>query len=401
MKKTIMSLIIADDSIDKFYFSNKILIDQLLKKFTNIHLLNLYNFKIFTKKETIKLDINLPKEIKVINFEKSDEFKKFCSKYKIVSISFISKDLTDFKIQYLLKKNKIKMIMIMYFSQIGNKMTVDVSLSRAIIARKHYFNKGFYHLFRLLTVLNIFPKIDLLFESNLEIVNFIKNSRSNKIEKYLPFLKISYFREVLPINSIYFDNVNILKQKKTPENNNIIYVDTHFDHPDRTTREGKVNPANQEIFYKNLKIFLEKVSNVYEKPVIIAKHPANKLNNKFYESFEVSKIPTNEAIYDSELVIFTVSSAILSAVLLKKKIINIKSMLLGRYLLNMNRQYIESLGLVSFDIDNDIFLEKKSLDLELKNSIKNYDNYINNKLTLDGNNSPTKKITDVIYDRFF
>ena len=67
----------------------------------------------------------------------------------------------------------------------------------------------------------------------------------------------------------------------------------------------------------------------------------------------------------------------------------------------MNRQYTESLGLVSFDIDKDIFLEKKSLDLELKNSIKNYDNYINNKLILDGNNSPTKKIPDVIYDRFF
>ena len=143
MKKKIICLITADENINKFYLSNKILIDQLLKKFTNIYILNLYNLKIFTKKETIKLDRNLPKEIKVVNFEKSDEFKKFCSKYEIVSISFISKDLTDFKIQYLLKKAKIKLIMIMYFSQIGNKMTVDVSLSRVIIARKHYFNKGF------------------------------------------------------------------------------------------------------------------------------------------------------------------------------------------------------------------------------------------------------------------
>ena len=289
----------------------------------------------------------------------------------------------------------------MYFSQIGNKMTVDVNLSKVITARKHYFNKGFYHFFRILTILNIFPKIDLLFESNLDIINFIKNSRSNKIEKFIPFLKLSYFKEVLPINSIYFDYINILKQIKIPENKNIIYVDTHFNHPDRTTREGEVSQSNQETFYKNLQIFLEKVSEVYQKPIIVAKHPANKLNNKFYDSFETSKIPTNEAIYDSELVIFTVSSAILNAVLLKKKIINIKSKLLGGYLLNMNRQYIKSLGLVSFDIDKDIFLEKTSLDLELKNSIKNYDDYINNKLTLDGNNSPTKKIPDVIYDRFF
>ena len=401
MKKSIMSLIATIEDVDKFYQSNKILIDGLLKKFENIYILNLYNLKIFTKKSLIKANGNLPKEIKIINFKKSDEFKKFCSQYKIVSISFISKDLTDFKIQFLLKKNKIKLIMIMYFSQIGNNMTIDVSLSKAIIARKHYFNKGFYHFFRILTIINIFPKIDLLFESNLDIINFIKNSRSNKIEKYFPFLKLSYFRQVEPINSIYFDNINILKQNKNPETKNIIYVDTHFDHPDRTSREGKVNRINQETFYKNLKIFLEKISNIYQKPLIVAKHPSNRSVNKFYDSFEISKIPTNEAIYDSEIVVFTVSSAILNAVLLKKKIINITSMLLGEYLQNMNRQYVKSLGLVSFDIDKDIFLEKKSLNLKLENSIKNYNKYINNKLILDDDKSPSKKIPDFIYKKFF
>ena len=64
-----MSLIIADVNIDKFYFSNKILINQLLKKFTSIYILNLYNLKIFTKKEPIKLNGNLPKEINIIDFK--------------------------------------------------------------------------------------------------------------------------------------------------------------------------------------------------------------------------------------------------------------------------------------------------------------------------------------------
>tara|TARA_B100000315_G_C14521125_1_gene561584 strand:- start:141 stop:1331 length:1191 start_codon:yes stop_codon:yes gene_type:complete len=396
-----MSLITANENVDKFYLSNKILIDQLLKKFTNIYILNLYNLKIFTKKESIKCNTNLPKEIKIINFKNSDELKKFSTQYKIISISFIGKNLTDFKIQYFLKKINIKLIMIMYFSQIGNKMTIDVSIKNAVVARKHYFNKGFYHLFRILTILNIFPKIDLLFESNLEIINFIKNSRSKKIEKYLPFLKISYFKEVLPVNSIYFDSINILKQKKMPENKHIVYIDTHFDHADRTSREGEVNQINQEIFYNYLKIFLQKISKIYQKPIIIAKHPANKSNNKFYDFFEISKIPTNEAIFDSELTVFTVSSAILNAVFLKKKIINISSMLLGGYLQNMNRQYVKSLGLVSFDIDKDISLEKKLLDSELKKSVENYDQYINNKLILDGNNSPSKKISDIINERFF
>ena len=109
-------MVVTTEDIDKFYISNKILIDGLLKKFKNIYILNLYNLKIFTKKKLIKSYENLPKEINIINFKKSDEFKQFCSKYKIISITFISKDLTDFKIQFLLKKNKIKLIMIMYFS---------------------------------------------------------------------------------------------------------------------------------------------------------------------------------------------------------------------------------------------------------------------------------------------
>lgn len=59
------------------------------------------------------------------------------------------------------------------------------------------------------------------------------------------------------------------------------------------------------------------------------------------------------------------------------------------------------MGLVSFDIDKDISLEKKLLDSELKKSVENYDQYINNKLILDGNSSPSKKISDIINERFF
>ena len=401
MKKKIISLVLAQEDVDRFYLTNKILIDQLLKKFTNIYILNLYNLKIFSKKKLIICNINIPKEVRIINFERLDELNKFCSQYQNISISFVGKNLPFFKIQYLLKKLNFKLIMIMYYSQIGNQMIIDVNIKKALVAKKHYYEKGFYPLFRLLTILNIFPKIDLLFESNLETINFIKNSRSKKIEKFLPFFKISYFKDVLPVNSIYFDSINILKQKKASKNKNILYIDTHFDHPDRTSREGKLDQANQEVFYNSLKVFLEKISEVYQKPIIVAKHPSNKLNNKFYDTFETSKIPVNEAIFDCELAIFSASSAILNAVILKKKIVSISSVLLGKYLQNIIEQYVKSLKLVSFSIDEDISLEKKVLDLKLNDSIKNYDEYINNKLLLDGNNSPSKKISDVIYERFF
>ncbi len=401
MKKKIISLIIAQENIENIYISNKILIEQLLKQFAEIYILNLYNLKIFTKKNIVITPKNLPSEIKIINFKDSNEFKKFNIYHEIISILFIGKNPKYFKIHYLLKKFNIKLIMIMNLSQIGNKLSADIKLKYLLKAYQNYFDKGFYHLFRIFTVLNIFPKIDLLFESNSEVINYIKNSRSNKIEKLLPFLKIGYFREVIPVNSIYFDYMNILKKNKISKNNYITYIDTHFNHPDRTSREGKIKQLDQDNFYNKLKIFLKNISSIYKKNIIITKHPNNNSSHNFYQSFEISKIPTNEIIVESEIAIFTVSSAILNGVILKKKIININSSLLGDYMQNIAKQYVKYLGLVSYNIDKDILLKKETLEINLNKSIKNYDEYIEKKLIIDGNNMSSKKITGTIHKNFF
>ena len=400
MKKKIISLITDQENIKNIYISNKILIDQLLKKFKKIHILNLYNLKIFSEKKKIILPKKLPGGLKIINFKNSYEFGKFNNCHEIISILFIGKDPRYFKIHYLLKKYKIKLIMIMNLSQIGNKLSSDIKFKYLFKAYQNYYYKGFYYLFRMFTILNIFPKIDLLFESNSEIINYIKNSRSNKIEKLFPFFSISYYREVIPVNSVYFDSIKNLK-KKNLKANYITYVDDIFDHPDRISREGKVNKVIQDNFYNNLQRFLINISSIYKKKIIIAKHPRNESTHNFYKSFKISKIPTNETIFKSEIVIFSVSSAILYGVILKKKIININSEYLGEYLQNMGKQYVRSLGLISFNIDREIVLNKEILEMNLCKSIKNYSEYINKKLMLDGDIEPVKKITETIYKKFF
>jgi hypothetical protein len=181
----------------------------------------------------------------------------------------------------------------------------------------------------------------------------------------------------------------------------IIYVDTHFDHPDRLTREGKMDTNKQNQFYENLSIFLKKISHTYDMPVKIAKHPGNQSNHNFYKSFEITKNDTDQEIYESDIIIYTLSSAVLNAVMLKKKIINIQSKLLGDYLGNINRQYSESLGLVSFDIDKVCNLDKSKLDLDLEKSKLNYNNYINFKLNPDGANLSCKKISEILISKFF
>lgn len=400
MKKKIISFITTAENIDIFYFSNKFLIDELLKKFINVYILNLYYLKNFNKKKNI-ISTKFPKNINVIIFKSSDEFKKFNTYHEIISILDIGKDLSFFRIHYLLKIFNIKLIMIMNLSQIGNKMTIDLNWKYLFKAYKNYLNKGFYQIFRILTIINIFPKIDLLFESNLEIINYIQNSRSKRIENLIPFLRISYFKQVVPINSVYFDHLNILKKNKIPKKKHLVYIDTHFDHEDRTSREGNVKQADRDIFYDNLSLFLKKISHIYQKPVIICKHPNNKSTHKFYESFQISKISTFEAIYDSEIAIFTVSSAILNAVIMRKKIIHVNSKLLGDYFNNIGKQYVDSLGIFTFDIDNNLYIKKNILDTKLNQAIKNYNTYISTKLMIDKRNSPLKKITETINKKFF
>ena len=401
MKNKIVFFLVAEESPEKIYKGNDLLINELLKKFDYVYILNLFNLKIFSKKKKFQDKEKVNDRVLIINFKDNNDFKNFALKKEIIAIFIIGKDLSYFNIHYQIKKFNIKLIMIMNQSQIGNKMTVDLNIKYLFKAHKHYFIKGFYHLFRLMTVLNIFPKINLLFESNKEIQKFIENSRSKKIEKFLPFLKLSYFNEVISVNSIYFDKMNLFYNDNFKEKEQIIFVDTHFDHPDRLTREGSVDIEMQNIFYQNLEFFLRQLSKVYNRPVKISKHPNNNSNHDFYKSFEISNMGSDYEIFCSDIVVYTLSSAILNAVMLKKKIINLRSKLLGDYLENINRQYAQSLGLVSFNIDKKHNLNKNDLDFELEKSISNYENYINNKLMADGENLSCKKITETILARFF
>ena len=136
-------------------------------------------------------------------------------------------------------------------------------------------------------------------------------------------------------------------------------------------------------------------------PVKISKHPSNNSSHKFYRSFEISQINTDQEIFDSEITVFTVSSAVLNAVFFKKKIINIKSKLLGDYLQNISNQYVKNLGLISYDIDKYQNIKRDELDKKLNDSIKKYENYINYKLVGDGNNLSHVKITETILYKFF
>ena len=106
-----------------------------------------------------------------------------------------------------------------------------------------------YYFFRILTILDYFPKIDYFFQSDIDVINNIKNGLSKKIDNFFNSKKISYYRNIIKVNSKSFDYIKD-KKLKSKSKKFIIYVDIPLDHPDRTTREGSVSPEMKKNFIK-------------------------------------------------------------------------------------------------------------------------------------------------------
>ncbi len=396
IKKKSFGIICSTEDYEKFYNQNKELFVQLSIKFKKIYMINVYNLMFRTQPKIIKNTSILPKNFIIKNFYNSFDFLKFFKKKDFVAIQYLSKNPDFFKIFFLIKLAKIKNIQIMNLGNFGNKITFSFNKKNPF-AFKHFYIKGFYYVFRLLNLVNIFPKIDILFESNTAIINSIKNGFSRKFENKFPKLKISYFRKVVKVNSIHYDYFVKSKFTKKKTFSKILFIDVPFDHPDRILREGKANDGDSKIFYTKLKVFLENLSKAYKSKIIIGLHPSTKNKSHFFSSFFISKQKTIDLIKKCEIIVVTHSSLIPLAALYKKKIISINSSLLGDYHNNLIKKYSKNLGLPSFSIDKNVkSLNKKDLSKKFQNSLDQQKKFIKMNIFSGKNETSCGKIIKTI-----
>ena len=401
MKKKIIGFILAQNEYKSFVNQNKLLINALSKQFDKVYILNLVRLRFHVKNKDVINQEQFPDNYILSTPNNSSEFLNFFKDKEMIGIQYLSKTPNFFKIFYLIKKVKIKNIMIMNLGNFGNKQSIELQNIKFFKAFKYFYRKGFYYPFRLFTIFNIFPKIEILFESNNDIIENIKNGLSRKVENLFPFFKISYFRKVIRVNSVAYDH--LLQNKETLEVNSkkILYVDTPLNHPDRNEREGKLNDFDVKNFYAKLTNFLEKMSKTFDRKILICPHPSNKKELKYFQNFEISKKSTIDEIPTSDIIIFTLSSAILPSIIYKKKIINLESQYLGKYLNNFRIKYCNSLNLFSINIDNNVEIKKEYFLEKMNNSIEFYDDFIKSKLCSDKNISSTSKIIQILKKDFF
>tara|TARA_B100000029_G_scaffold459237_1_gene489215 strand:+ start:3227 stop:4438 length:1212 start_codon:yes stop_codon:yes gene_type:complete len=321
------------------------------------------------------------------------DFEKIFINNKIILFyNYFLKEYKYLKINRSLIKHKIKNFSI---SNLGYNPISFNYVNKNYLKKINYFLKYRlnYFIFRILVIFNFFAKIDIEFEASNYIVRNIKNSISYKIKNKFKNIDISYYKSIIKINSKHYDD--FLLKKNIIKNKYIVFVDgMPFDHLDVIYREGLFPKEDRNLYYKNLKLLLKKLSKKFKKKVIVCLHPKYDSRKiiKDYKGFKCFKYKTEKFIAQSSHVVFLESSSIVQAVLLKKKIITIHGPIIGNHGNRRCLAYAKDLGLNKIDIGN-----IKSWDLENLKFNKNrmnyfYEKYINKNIISDRNMSTTDQI---------
>ena len=170
MKNSIFGIVIDNQPLEVIYKYYKELFSEISKNFTNFYVIDLSDLVFFQKKrDNKKLGKNLfPKNFIYKKFSNLNELTLFLKNKNLIAINNLGKNPDYYWVLRCLKKNNVKLINILNTGEIGVQTTVDFS-KKSFINWKNFYNRGFYLFFRILTILNILPKIEITFHSNVEV----------------------------------------------------------------------------------------------------------------------------------------------------------------------------------------------------------------------------------------
>lgn len=311
------------------------------------------------------------------------ELFKFIKSKNFLVHHCIPNNLDNFLINFFLKITSKKLFII---SDLGYNPCYSIYKDKNFFQKIKFFFifKIEYYVLRILIFFLILPKIDFFFEASDHVINSIKNGISYKLEKKFSFLKISYYKKVIKINSKFY-------KKQTLDNlaeDYIVFLDGMlFDHSDVIMREGNSFKTKRHKYYKNVNKILNELSNIYKKPVIVCLHPKNNfsIERNDFPNFKCVKFQTQNYVQKAFIVLFHEGSSIIQAILLKKKIICLNGKILGSYVNERCELYINSPGLINFDIEN-FDIQNKDSDVllnKLDQTTLNFEQYIEDNIVND------------------
>ena len=403
--KKYLAWVFSEVSLNKILATHSFLINRLSENFEKIYFINMYKFKLFTnwpfyeKEFSHEVDnkFKFPNNIEIFIPKTIKDFEDFMIDKELIAINNIGRFLSDLKINFLLGRYPIKQIQIQNIGFYNtNTKLLNISFWKKLTYK---LNKYYGHkLTVLLSNFGLLPKIQIRFTSSSEIIDIINKSF---VKKILFNLKLFYVKEFVLINSRSFDIFK--KDKIKTSEDKIVLIDYNLNHPEVVAYQGNLDQINIEKHYYYLNKLTNNLSNMYNKKAVVCLHPTDnlELKKKYFPNLEVVQYQTTENTYKAFLVLFIESSAIVDAILLKKKILNLISNFSGKNAINYTLEWAKRVGFLRINIEDELKINNNKLLSKLDDAKKNYSNYIKSFIAPDGNNIGCEKIIKTLKERFF
>jgi hypothetical protein len=398
-KDYIFCLLSNNSNSIKIFNIYKNYIESVINRYGKFVIVDFYRYSQKNNKKIINEKLLKKKFKNEIHFfypKNKYEFYDFIRNKQVFALDSLSRDFKDFKIRYLINKKNIFIILLANIGNISNEKngTLDLSLRNKFYSYYKILNK---YIYRILILLDIFPKTFLYFDSRKKIVDKFNNSKFRKMFKKFP--KLGFLINYLNVHRINSNSYeNFIKLKKREKNNKIIFIDGNYEHPDILKKEQLDLHKVKIEYFKLLSKKFTILEKIFKKKIEICLHPSSdlKVYKKNLQKFRISKGKTIEKVYDSYMIIFHESSAVMDALIAKKKILILETNILGNYLLNKMLMYKNLIKLPSIDMHSTKILSKKDILNEYSKTKKHRDQYIKDNLIYHNNELPSITFMNVI-----
>ena len=384
----------------------ELFIKEMCKNFAKVYFVNIDNLVENKKRKSYnkKKFLYLPKKIIFINpidFISLDLFLK--NKHPIM-VNVTGREFKYYRLHFYLKKKNIPQVMISHVGDVRSGLG-DYAYSNILSFIKRALVKRLpQKLCALLASLGIFQKIDIRFTSNkLRYDSFVRNQK-----RFFRFPSI--YKKFVLVKSKQFDEKYYNTKKKLKEDF-ILLLDIDVDYneirenlsPEYRDSSGKLHKFLVDKHYEKLNLLLEKLSKTFKKKIVISIHPQYNLNKavqRFRGRYPVIKFKTKKLIQNSFLILDFGSTAIIDAVVLKKRILSLRSELIKAKKYHGDA-YSKPLNLKILNIYKKIDLDGKILIKDLNSRIKYYDKYLKKFASSNLKVSGNKEIVRILKSKYF
>lgn len=402
-KKKYLALIRTFSAVPALLNTHDYLWEKLSKNFDKIFFINDDSLKFFSsyKQEWMEKEYNyeeiykhLPKNIVLFDPKNSKEFDRFLEDKTIIAINNFRKLFQDVKTHYLMKKHNIKQVQILNYGHgFGSSQHVPIKNFFKFLS---WHNKIlFQKITTLLSILGLVSKLEIKFTSDRHV--FEKTTKSFLYKKKLLFTK-----ELILVNSRTYDI--FLENRFQLGEDYIVHLNANLNYWQEKEFRGELSEESTSLHYYYLEKFLKKLSNEFNKEVLVCIHPGHDIKEaqNLFKDFKVLKYKTRETIYKSFLVTNFDSSAVDDAILLKKKVIGFVSDFMTKNEIEHAKAKARVCGYLTLNTRKDYSFDKEKILSQMnKNISTNYGKYSEHHHCFEPNKLGIDKVIRTIKERFF